>query len=92
MTCVGDAVLPWSIEWHCLQARIRTDHSIAIPLAKRALASFTKQGFLYISHDLSVARHLCDRVAIMFHGRTVDEGLARDIHKSRKHDIHAGCF
>ena len=31
-------------------------------------------GYLFITHDLALARHLCDRVAVMFDGRLVELG------------------
>ncbi len=35
---------------------------------------------IFISHDLSVVRHLCDRVAIMYRGRIVELGTAAEIY------------
>lgn len=41
--------------------------------------------YLFISHDLSVVRHLCDRVAIMYLGRIVEEGTREDIFERPSH-------
>jgi peptide/nickel transport system ATP-binding protein len=40
---------------------------------------------VFISHDLSVVRHLCDRVAIMYQGRIVEEGGAATIYADPQH-------
>ena len=40
---------------------------------------------LFISHDLGVVRHLCDRVAIMYLGRIVEVGSASDTYAEPRH-------
>jgi peptide/nickel transport system ATP-binding protein len=40
---------------------------------------------LFISHDLAVVRHLCDRVAIMYLGRIVETGPAGDVYADPRH-------
>ncbi|MDJ1465479.1 oligopeptide/dipeptide ABC transporter ATP-binding protein [Nitratireductor sp. GZWM139] len=40
---------------------------------------------LFISHDLSVVRHLCDRVAIMYLGRIVEEGATDEVYATPQH-------
>ncbi len=40
---------------------------------------------LFISHDLHVVRHLCDRLVVMYLGRVMEEGPARDIFLAPAH-------
>lgn len=41
--------------------------------------------YLFISHNLSVIRHMCDRVAVMYLGRIVEVGNMQTIYENPKH-------
>jgi oligopeptide transport system ATP-binding protein len=41
--------------------------------------------FLLISHDLSVVGHLSDRIGVMYLGRIVESGAARDVLEAPRH-------
>ncbi|MBI1774113.1 MAG: ATP-binding cassette domain-containing protein [Proteobacteria bacterium] len=40
---------------------------------------------LFISHDLPVVRHLCDRVMVMYLGRVMEEGPTREVFARPRH-------
>ncbi|BBO90621.1 ABC transporter ATP-binding protein [Desulfosarcina ovata] len=44
-----------------------------------------KLTYLFITHDLSVVRHIADRVCVMFLGKTVELGATDDIFKHPRH-------
>lgn len=41
--------------------------------------------YLFISHDLSVIRHACQEVAVMYLGKIVEKGAAEEIFTNAKH-------
>jgi peptide/nickel transport system ATP-binding protein len=52
-------------------------------------------GLLFITHDLSVLRELCDRIAVMYAGRMVEEGPAASVFETPAHPYTralAGAF
>ena len=42
--------------------------------------------YLFISHDLSVVRHICDRIAVMNQGKIVELGATESIMKTPQQD------
>ncbi len=47
----------------------------------------TKLGLslLFISHDLSAVRHLCDRIVVLYLGRVMEEGPTREVYAAPRH-------
>ena len=41
--------------------------------------------YIFISHDMSVIRHICDRIAVMYAGRIVEFGTKEKVLNSPKH-------
>ena len=41
--------------------------------------------YFFISHDLSIVRHICDRIVVMYLGRTVESGPADALFTAPKH-------
>jgi peptide/nickel transport system ATP-binding protein len=47
---------------------------------------------LFITHDLRVAAQVCDRVAVMQHGRVVEHGPAREVFRAPRHEYTQALF
>ena len=41
---------------------------------------------IFISHDLSVVKHVSDKVAVMYFGKVVESGSAKEIYANPQHD------
>ena len=42
--------------------------------------------YLFISHDMAVIHHICDRIAVMWNGKIVEEGSRDEVIERPKHD------
>ncbi|MBI5929602.1 MAG: ABC transporter ATP-binding protein [Chloroflexi bacterium] len=51
----------------------------------RELQREFNMAYLFISHDLSTVRHLCDRVLVMYLGRIVEAGRVEDVFNHPRH-------
>ena len=51
----------------------------------RDVQAATGVSVLFITHDLHVARFVCDRVAVMFYGRIVESAPARELFRAPLH-------
>ncbi|MFF0740277.1 dipeptide/oligopeptide/nickel ABC transporter permease/ATP-binding protein [Streptomyces sp. NPDC004111] len=49
----------------------------------REVVDDTRAGALFISHDIAVVSELCDRIAVMYAGRIVEELPADALHRAR---------
>lgn len=51
----------------------------------RDVQASTGVALLFITHDLRVARYLCDRIGVMFFGRLVELGTTEDVFAGPRH-------
>ncbi|MFJ9061377.1 MULTISPECIES: ABC transporter ATP-binding protein [unclassified Streptomyces] len=53
------------------------------------LVSDQDLGLIMISHDLAVLSDTCDRLSVMYAGRVVEEGPAKQVHENARHPYGA---
>ena len=46
---------------------------------------------LFISHDLAVVDILADRIAVLYHGKLVEEGTGREVLGAPEASVHAAA-
>ena len=51
----------------------------------KKLQEKNKFTYIFISHDMSVINHICDRIAVMYAGKIVEIGEKKDVLKYPKH-------
>ena len=44
-----------------------------------------RMGYLFVAHDMGVVRHFCDRIAVMYLGRIVEEGPVEEVCRTPLH-------
>jgi peptide/nickel transport system ATP-binding protein len=65
---------------------------IQILLLLRELQREFGMSVLFVTHDIGVAIEICDRVAVMYAGQTVEQGALRDIVRSPVHPYARGLL
>jgi peptide/nickel transport system ATP-binding protein len=58
----------------------------------RRLQTRLKAAFLFITHDMSVAAALCDRIAVMYAGEIVETGPTRQLFEAPRHPYTQGLI
>lgn len=58
----------------------------------RSLQSASGLSYLFISHDLDVVRHMCDRVVVLYRGSVVESGFTAEVTRAPAHPYTAALL
>jgi peptide/nickel transport system ATP-binding protein len=65
---------------------------IQVLILLRKLQQEFGMGLIFVTHDLGVAAQIADRIAVMYAGRIVEEGIARDVLLDPRHPYTIGML
>jgi peptide/nickel transport system ATP-binding protein len=65
---------------------------IQVLILLRKLQQEFGMGLVFVTHDLGVAAQIADRIAVMYAGRIVEEGSARDVLLNPRHPYTIGML
>jgi peptide/nickel transport system ATP-binding protein len=65
---------------------------IQVLILLRKLQQEFGMGLIFVTHDLGVAAQIADRIAVMYAGRIVEEGNARDVLLNPRHPYTMGML
>ena len=65
---------------------------IQVLILLRKLQKELGMGLIFVTHDLSVAAQIADRIAVMYAGRIIEEGSARDVLMNPCHPYTIGML
>lgn len=85
--CIGRAIAMKPRLIVCDEAVSALDVSIQAQILNllNELKASMGLSYLFISHDLSVVKHLCDRVVVMYFGKIVEEGTTEALFNDPRH-------
>ena len=94
---VSPSRVPWHSSPSCSSA---TSRSVALDVSTQSqvINLFTDLqqqlgvAYLFIAHDLSVVRHISDRIAVMYLGQIVEEGDADEVYDRPTHPYTAALL